>query len=126
MEKNRVGGRPKKENKKDAFLKIRVTTQEREAIDRLLEASIYTSKSEMIRDITLKGVYKVIQIDPELREEKSVLITKCKFIGNNFNQLLKQLHQKKLHYFTEKDIEELKKHLSTISNFFQEIQKTAP
>lgn len=115
--------RPKKENKRDKEVKIYLTIEEKERLKTLLEESSYRTYSEMLRDILLNNSYEVVHIDPNLIREKAIIITEIKRIGNNFSQLLKLLHSKKLNYFTTKDVNMIKEHLEKLTSFFNKIDR---
>lgn len=112
---------PIKNVKREKYIKIRVTEAEKLYFQNLIEGTVYNNMSEMIRDITLNGHYKILTVDNNLKQEYAVLISQCKRIGNNFNTFLKLLHQKKLNYFTHGDIEILTKNISEINKFFKKI-----
>ena len=125
------GGRPKIENKREIRIKINFTKEEFEILNRrYLESIIYHSLNEMIRDLLLKNQYKVVTTDQNLLVESTILICSVRKIGNNFNQLLKHLNQKKLDSFStdEKNIiifnlQEIKKFYIKIEGFFDKTQR---
>ena len=131
MYKRNKGGRPLKEVKRDKRIQISITNDEFEILNkRYLESKIYHSLNEMIRDLLLKNQYKVITTDQNLLVETSILLGSVRKIGNNFNQLLKHLNQKKADNFStdEKNIiifniQEIKKFYIKIEGFFDNNQR---
>lgn len=127
MNKLNKGGRPEKEEKRTKEKRILFTDQEFETLNkRYSDSKIYHSLNEMIRDILLRNEYKIITTDQKLAFETNILIGSVKKIGNNFNQLLKHLNQKKLDNFStdEKNIiifniHEIKKYYIKIENFLK-------
>ena len=125
------GGRPKIENKREIRIKINFTKEEFGILNkRYLESRIYHSLNEMIRDLLLKNQYKVVTTDQNLLVESTILICSVRKIGNNFNQLLKHLNQKKIDNFStdEKNIiifnlQEIKKFYIKIEGFFDKTQR---
>ena len=118
--------RPKIENKKEIVKHIRFTKEEFEILNKKYsESKVYHSLNAMIRDILLNNQYKIISTDQNLLAQSSILIGSVRKIGNNFNQLLKHLNQKKLDNFStdEKNIiifnlQEIKNYYIKIENFF--------
>ena len=127
MNKLNRGGRPEKEEKRTKEKRILFTDQEFETLNKIyLDSKIYHNLTEMMRDILLKNEYKIITTDQKLALETNLLIGSVKKIGNNFNQLLKHLNQKKLDNFSkdEKDIiifnlQEIRKYYIKIENFLK-------
>ena len=117
------GGRPKKEIKRTKEKRVLFTEDEFEQLNKMFKDSIYHSVNEMIRDILLKKKYKVVTLDNELREERNIIIGECRRIGNNFNQLIKYFNQKKLDYFTEKDILFIKINIERIKMLYVKIEE---
>jgi len=85
----------------------------------LLANSVYRNQSEMIRDIILNNRYKVVSVDQNMVQEKAIIVTQIKKIGTNFNSLLRLLHTKKLNYFTQNDIKQLRESLISLNEFFK-------
>ena len=79
---------------------------------------MYHSLNEMIRDILLGNQYKIITKDQELLIYSIHLVTSAKKIGNNFNQLLKHLNQKKLDTFSTEERNIMMFNLQEIKNFY--------
>jgi len=117
------GGRPYKEIKRTKEKRVLFTEDEFEQLNNIFKDSIYYSMNEMIRDILLKKQYKVVTLDNELRQERNIIIGECRRIGNNFNQLIKNFNQKKLDYFTEKDIHFLKINIGQIKMLYVKIEE---
>ncbi|BDB56080.1 plasmid mobilization protein [Flavobacterium ammonificans] len=117
------GGRPNKEIKRTKEKRVLFTEDEFEQLNKMFKDSIYHSVNEMIRDILLKKEYKVVTLDNELREERNIIIGECRRVGNNFNQLIKNFNQKKLDYFTDKDIHFLKINIEQIKMLFGKIEE---
>lgn len=117
------GGRPNKEIKRNKEKRVLFTEDEFEQLNNMLKDSIYYSMNEMIRDILLKKQYKVVTLDNELRQERNLIIEECRRIGNNFNQLIKIFNQKKLDYFTEKDIHFIIINIEQIKILYSRIEK---
>ena len=120
------GGRPKKKpsDKRSSRIEIRLSEKEKQEFKHLLDTSVYKSYSDMIRDIVLLRDFKVRTLDPDLREEKSLLITEAKYLGNNFNQFLKQIHSKKLTYFTSSEKDQVLKSIKEIHIILYKIFKS--
>lgn len=127
MNKLNRGGRPEKEKKRTKEKRILFTDQEFETLNKIYsDSKIYHSLNQMIRDILLGKGYKIITTDQKLAFETNILIGSVKKIGNNFNQLLKHLNQKKLDNFStdEKEIiifnlQEIRKYYIKIENFLK-------
>jgi hypothetical protein len=117
------GGRPNKEIKRTKEKRVLFTEDEFEQLNNMFKDSIYYSMNEMIRDILLKKQYKVVTLDNELRQERNFIIGECRRIGNNFNQLIKNFNQKKLDYFTEKDIHFIKLNIEQIKMLYSKIEE---
>lgn len=117
------GGRPNKEIKRTKEKRVLFTEDEFEQLNNMLKDSIYYSMNEMIRDILLKKQYKVVTLDNELKQERNIIIGECRRVGNNFNQLIKNFNQKKLDYFTDKDIHFLKINIEQIKMLFGKIEE---
>lgn len=117
------GGRPNKEIKRTKEKRVLFTEDEFEQLNKMFKDSIYHSVNEMIRDILLKKQYKVVTLDNELRVERNRIIEECRRIGNNFNQLIKYFNQKKLDYFTEKDILFIKINIEQIKMLYVKIEE---
>lgn len=117
------GGRPNKEIKRTKEKRVLFTEDEFEQLNKMFKDSIYHSVNEMIRDILLKKEYKVVTLDNELREERNIIIGECRRVGNNFNQLIKNFNQKKLDYFTEKDILLIKINIEQIKMLYVKIEE---
>jgi hypothetical protein len=119
--------RPKIENKREIIKHIRFTQDESDLLNKMYsESKNYQSLNEMIRDMLLRNQYKVITTDLQLLAEASFLIGSVRKIGNNFNQLLKHLNQKKLDNFStdEKNLvlfnlQEIKKYYIKIEHYFK-------
>lgn len=118
--------RPKIDNKREKRIKINFTNEEFQILNKkYLDSKNYQSLNEMIRDMLLKSQYKVVTTDLNLLAEASLLIGSVRKIGNNFNQLLKHLNQKKLDSFStdEKNLvlfnlQEIKNYYIKIENYF--------
>lgn len=104
-------------------IKIRMLPSEKELIEDALKASSYNYFTDMILDVMINKRYEVISLDPNLQREYMQIITELKRIGNNFNQLNKQIHSKKLNYFTEEDVKNISNTLKEISDFYKEIKQ---
>lgn len=116
-------GRPEKEIKRDTYVKIYLTQKEKDNLKNQCKSSAYPNLNEMLRDKIFNSRYKVVTLDANLARETAILITESKRIGNNFTQLLKLLHSKKLNYFTKEDVESIKINLNSISKHFKKMQK---
>lgn len=118
--------RPKIDNKREKRIQISITNEEFKILNKkYLDSKNYQSLNEMIRDLLLKSQYKVVTTDLNLLAEASLLIGSVRKIGNNFNQLLKHLNQKKLDSFStdEKNLilfnlQEIKNYYIKIENYF--------
>ena len=125
MQTIKKGGRPKveKSKKRDKLIQIRLSSDEKLHFIELQKKGFYKSTSQMIRDIVIHQKFKVITLDPELKEEKSLLISQAKYIGNNFNQYLKMIKSKKLTYFTTTDKNDMLIHIKEIHKLLHLIFK---
>ncbi len=111
--------RPKKEQKREKRLMVNFTLSEYETLNKKYnESKMYHSLNEMIRDILLGNQYKIITKDQELLIYSIHLVTSAKKIGNNFNQLLKHLNQKKLDTFSTEERNIMMFNLQEIKNFY--------
>lgn len=111
--------RPKKEEKREKRLMVNFTNSEYDILNKKYsESKAYHSLNEMMRDILLKNQYKTITLDQELLTYSIHLITAAKKIGNNFNQLLKHLNQKKLDTFSTEERNMMMFNLQEIKNFY--------
>ena len=111
--------RPKKDQIRDKRIKINFTLSEYETLNKKYnESKMYHSLNEMIRDILLGNQYKIITKDQELLIYSIHLVTAAKKIGNNFNQLLKHLNQKKLDTFSTEERNIMMFNLQEIKNFY--------
>ena len=111
--------RPKKEQKREKRLMVNFTLSEYETLNKKYnESKMYHSLNEMIRDILLRGEYKILTKDQDLLTYSVHLITAAKKIGNNFNQLLKHLHQKKFDTFSTEERNIMMYNLQEIKNFY--------
>ena len=117
------GGRPKKEVKRAKEKRILFTELESEQIDKMFSESDYTNMNSMIRDILLNNQYRIITFDNDARIKKGILIEEVRRIGNNFNQLIKSFHQKKLDYFTRTEISYLIKNIDDIKQIYSKIEE---
>lgn len=122
MKKNIKGGRPKIEIKRKKRKEIMFSDKEYFKLNKMFIESSYKNMNEMIRDIILKERYQIITLDKELLVERDILIEEVRRIGNNFNQLMKLLHQKKLDYFTKEDINCLVNNINNIKNIYNRIE----
>lgn len=111
--------RPRKENKRINEKRILFTNDELNILNKKYnESKMYHSLNEMIRDILLGNQYKIITKDQELLIYSIHLVTAAKKIGNNFNQLLKHLNQKKLDTFSTEERNIMMFNLQEIKNFY--------
>ena len=99
------------------------TEDEFELLNKRLSEGEYQNMNDMLRDILLNNQYKIITLDFDARIKKNILIEEVRRIGNNFNQLMKHLNQKKLHYFTVEDIAQLNKSILEIKSIYEKIEK---
>lgn len=115
--------RPKIDDKREKRIKINFTNKEFDVLNaRYLESKNYQSFNEMIRDMLLNNQYKVVTTDLNLLAEKSLLIGSVRKIGNNFNQLLKHLNQKKLDNFSTDEKNAILFNLQEIKNYYIKIE----
>jgi hypothetical protein len=123
MENLKKGGRPKLEKKRKIRKEMVFTEDEFELLNKRLSEGEYQNMNDMLRDILLNNQYKIITLDFDARIKKNILIEEVRRIGNNFNQLMKHLNQKKLHYFTVEDIAQLNKSILEIKSIYEKIEK---
>lgn len=123
MSNFKKGGRPEIEIKRDIPKLINFTNAEFEQLNKMLTQGEYQNMNDMIRDILFNNQYKIITLDFDARIKKNILIEEVRRIGNNFNQLMKHLNQKKLNYFTVEDIEQLNKSILEIKSIYDKIEK---
>lgn len=115
--------RPKIENKREKRIQISVTNEEFEILNKkYLGSKNYHSLNEMTRDMLLNNQYKVVTSDLNLLAETSLLIGSVRKIGNNFNQLLKHLNQKKLDNFSTDERNSILFNLQEIRNYYIKIE----
>jgi hypothetical protein len=115
--------RPKIDNKREKRIKINFTNEEFENLNKKYsDSKIYHSLNEMIRDMLLNHQYKVVTTDLNLLAETSLLIGSVRKIGNNFNQLLKHLNQKKLDNFSTDEKNSILFNLQEIKNYYIKIE----
>ena len=104
-----------KNNKRDLFLKIRVSQEEMDAINRKFQNSGMKSKSEFIRTMIFQGY--IVNIDEnELKAIQRIM----NGIATNINQIAVRVNSTSNAY--ESDINEIKKGLNQIwqpLRFFQ-------
>lgn len=117
------GGRPEKEIKRIKDKRIKFSEDEFKKLDKLFSEGEYQNMNDMLRDILLNNQYKIITLDFDARIKKNILIEEVRRIGNNFNQLMKHLNQKKLNYFTVEDIGQLNKSILEIKSIYEKIEK---
>ena len=115
-------GAPLKEIKREDYIRVKLTAEEKEGLIDMVKASNYKNISSLVRDVTLKGQYKVVTIDKNLINRNDLLLQQTRNIGNNFNQLLKLLNSKKINYFTKNDIEIIKLNLFDIKSSYNNIE----
>lgn len=123
MENLKKGGRPKLEKKRKIRKEMVFTEDEFELLNKRLSEGEYQNMNDMLRDILLNNQYKIITLDFDARIKKNILIEEVRRIGNNFNQLMKHLNQKKLNYFTVEDIGQLNKSILEIKFIYEKIEK---
>lgn len=123
MENLKKGGRPKLEKKRKIRKEMVFTEEEFELLNKRLSEGEYQNMNDMLRDILLNNQYKIITLDFDARIKKNILIEEVRRIGNNFNQLMKHLNQKKLNYFTVEDIGQLNKSILEIKSIYEKIEK---
>lgn len=115
-------GAPLKKIKRNEVLYVQVYPDEKRDIKRISDNSIYQNVSEFVRDVTINGKFKVISIDQDLVNRNDLLLQQVRNVGNNFNQLLKLLHSKKLDYFTKDDVKLITNNLSDIKDIYNNIE----
>ena len=123
MENLKKGGRQKLEKKRKIRKEMVFTEDEFELLNKRLSEGEYQNMNDMLRDILLNNQYKIITLDFDARIKKNILIEEVRRIGNNFNQLMKHLNQKKLNYFTVEDIGQLNKSILEIKSIYEKIEK---
>ena len=123
MENLKKGGRPKLEKKRKIRKEMVFTEDEFELLNKRLSEGEYQNMNDMLRDILLNNQYKIITLYFDTRIKKNILIEEVRRIGNNFNQLMKHLNQKKLNYFNVEDIGQLNKSILEIKSIYEKIEK---
>lgn len=121
MSNSKKGGRPEIETKRDKKKLLYFTNEEFQSVENLFSESDYNSINEMIRDILLNNKYKIIATNREERIQRTVILEQVKRIGNNFNQLIKSLNQRKMDSLSSNDIAVLHKNIIEIKNVYIEI-----
>lgn len=121
MNKSKKGGRPESEIKRDRVKKIYFTEEEFEKINDMFFDGDYRNINEMLRDIILNGKYEIISDNREERLQRMNLLDQVKRIGNNFNQLVKSLNQRKMDSLTRNDINMLHKNIINIRDIYIKI-----
>lgn len=115
--------RPKIDNKREKRIQISITAEEFKFLNKkYLDSKNYHSLNEMVRDMLLKNQYKVVTTDLNLLAETSLLIGSVRKIGNNFNQLLKHLNQKKMDNFSTDERNSILFNLQEIKNYYIKIE----
>lgn len=115
-------GAPLKKIKRNDKLVVQLYPSEKKKIIDIVEKSAYNNTSDFVRDVTLNGIYKVVTIDNDLINRNDLLLQQVRNIGNNFNQLLKNIHSKKLSYFTQEDIKNVTENLNEIKDIYTKIE----
>ena len=96
-----------KGSKRDLYLKIRVSREELDAIDRKFQNSSMKSRSEFVRAMIFQG-YIVNFDNVEFKQLNSIMRT----IANNVNQIALRVNRTGNIY--EKDIDEIKEGINRI------------
>ena len=96
-----------KDNKRNLYLKIRVSREELDAIDRKFQNSSMKSRSEFVRAMIFQG-YIVNFDNVEFKQLNSIMRT----IANNVNQIALRVNRTGNIY--EKDIDEIKEGIDRI------------
>lgn len=123
MNYRKKGGRPLSELKREKSKIIYFTIEEFEKLNSLFAKSDYLNTSDMIRDIVLKKRYRVVTFDNDARIRRGILVEEVRRIGNNFNQLVKSFHQRKMDYFTPAEISLLIKNVDEIKEIYRKIEE---
>jgi len=104
-----------KNNKRDLFLKIRVSPEEMDAINRKFQNSGMKSKSEFIRAMIFQGY--IVNID---ENDLKAIFNLMSNISNNINQIAMRVNRTDKAY--KEDLEQIEKGLNEIwqpLRFFQ-------
>ena len=96
-----------KDNKRNLYLKIRVSREELDAIDRKFQNSGMKSRSEFVRSMIFQG-YIVNFDNVEFKQLNSIM----RAIANNVNQIALRVNRTGNIY--EKDIDEIKEGIDRI------------
>ncbi|MBZ4037792.1 hypothetical protein K6T82_23750 [Flavobacterium sp. 17A] len=123
MENRKKGGRPELEIKRDKSKVLYFSKEEYEILEKKLIESDYQNMSEMIREILINNQYRVVSFDTESVLQRSIIIEQVRRIGNNFNQLIKSLNQRKLDSLTKNDIKSLQDNILDIKNIYAKIEE---
>jgi hypothetical protein len=122
MDNKKKGGRPISENKKEKSKVLYFSNTEFQYLENLFNESDYQNMNEMFRDILLKNEYRVVSFDTESIVKKSILVEQVRRIGNNFNQLIKALNQRKLDSLSQYDIKSLQENIKDIKEIYIKIE----
>lgn len=123
MEIKKKGGRPEIESKRTKGKVLYFNSEEFEHLNVMYEEGQYQNLSDMIRDIIFNKQYVVISLDNNARNQRGVLIEEVKRIGNNFNQLIKGLNQKKIEHLTNEEKNILIVLLTQIKKIYADIHE---
>ncbi len=123
MNNFKKGGRPEIEIKRDKSKLIYFTNAEFEQLNKMLTQGEYQNMNDMIRGILLNNQYKIITLDFDERIQRNILIEEARRIGNNFNQLLKHINQKKMDHFTKEEISILNTNIIQIKTVYDKIEQ---
>ncbi len=96
-----------KNNKRDLFLKIRVSQEEMDAINRKFQNSGMKSKSEFIRAMIFQGY--IVNID---ENDLKAIFNLMSNISNNINQIAMRVNRTDKAY--KEDLEQIEKGLNEI------------
>jgi hypothetical protein len=116
-----LGGRPKTKNNRVFSVRFSVNKEEHEIINTLFNNSSYLKKSDMYRDIIFNNEYKFVTTDNDMLLARTKLYSEVNHIGNNFNQLVKNMNQKKAESFSKDERQKLLYLMQQIEIKYKEI-----
>ena len=112
-----------KENNKNEIIRIRLTSEEKDSLIKIYKEKGFSSASNFIRSLVFG---KIIGENQQEQEKKDLrdLVYELNRIGNNFNQLVKLLHTRKVEYISEIELDLLKENIKNIGAVYAKIDES--
>lgn len=105
-----------KENK-DSSIKIRLSSKEKDLLVKIYKGNGFSNASGFIRSLVFGKVICENQEKKDLRD----LVYELNRVGNNFNQVVKLLHTRKVAYIGEVELDLLKESIKNIGLIYAKI-----